>query len=483
MIMLYGSLLAAQTQRQSDTLLKQSLKGYTDFAWRTEARDTITWLGLTSATLSSGDYAPFWLWAGKEGVSEMPYSGFTTASVDKVYTNPRRWMDYSFKFQPLMYYSRNTVGVCVQEAFAAARLYVFEVTAGMRYSDNYGYYLSDPDLTSGSMLFSHNAMPIPRLSVATAGYIPFPFLFGYLEVKAGLTHGWLGSSGYVRNTLLHHKYLGARVGGSLPVNITYEFHHAAQWGGISPDYGALGTTFHDYMNTFLARSGGVMDNDLLNAQGNHLCSQVIALDVKLGAWKASAYWQTISEDGPIDFPWHALNVRDGLWGVSLSQSDFPYISSVLYEYFNTTNQSGAFHDRDGVIYGGGDSYFTNSIYRNGWTYKGYTIGNPLILSPVVLPGSTAPTVNRVRAHHAGLKGDIFGYKYRVLATFSRVYDRYESPLDDYNHAFMLEVGRHSELLWGMDFKIALGYDCGSLFGKSFGVMFTIAKTGLIWGQK
>jgi hypothetical protein len=37
--------------------------------------------------------------------------------------------------------------------------------------------------------------------------------------------------------MLHHKFVGVRLGGGLPVRINYEFHHATQWGGVSPVYG------------------------------------------------------------------------------------------------------------------------------------------------------------------------------------------------------------------------------------------------------
>ncbi len=482
-IILSSSFGIIRAQDDSDGLLRRSLTGYTDFSWKTAGRDSIFWKADIRGVASSGQKAPYHLWANRECLLPEPYNGSVSVRVEKGYTDPDRWMDYSFKLQSLFSFSGNGCSAMIQEGFAAARLYVFEFTAGTRYSDNYGYYAADIDLTSGGMLFSHNAMPIPRLTIGTAGYIPFPFLFGYLEIKGGLTHGWLGSSGYVKNTLLHHKYIGARAGGKLPVNIFYEFHHAAQWGGTSPDYGPLGSSFKDYMNTFFARSGGVMETDQINAQGNHLCSQVLGLDFKSGSWKASAYWQTISEDGPIDYPWNALNARDGLWGLSVSNTAFPYVSGILYEYLHTSNQAGAFHDRDGVIYGGADSYFSNGIYRNGWTYKGFTIGHPLIISPIALEGGISPVFSRMRAHHAGIKGNIKGFIYRALATYTSLYDSYERPTGIYNHAFLLEISRNFPKLWGLDFRLSLAADSGNQFGNSHGIMLTIAKTGLIWGQK
>jgi len=47
----------------------------------------------------------------------------------------------------------------------------------------------------------------------------------------------------------------------------------------------------------------------------------------------------------------------------------------LYEYVDTTNQSGGF----GVS--GRDNYFMNKLYRSGWTYDGRTLGLPFIFGP------------------------------------------------------------------------------------------------------
>ncbi len=474
-------LSTALVQAQDVSWLQRSLTGYTGYSWGGQQKDTILWGAEIRALASSGDMSPYHLWANRENTSPRPYSASVSAGIRKIYTNPERWIDYSFNLQPAMNYTRDGAQVWFREGFAAARLYVFELTAGMRYSDNYGYYQSDLELSSGGLLFTRNAMAIPRLTFATNGYVPFPFLFGYLEVKGGLSHGWMGSNRYVEKTLMHHKYVGFRLGGSMPVNVSYEFHHAAQWGGVSPDYGVLGTSLRDFINTFFARSGGVMDNDKFNAQGNHLCSQVLALDFKLDSWKASAYWQTISEDGPIEAPWDALNRRDGFWGLSLTNPDFPFVSGLTYEYLKTSNQAGAFHDRDGVIYGGGDGYYGNSVYRSGWTYNGHAIGHPLIIMPI-LDDNTRPRGLRLRTHHAGIKGDIYGYKYRALVSYSRLYDTYEYITDVYNHAFLFELSRNFPRLWGLDFKISAALDKGSQFGNSLGFMFTVSKTGVLWNK-
>jgi hypothetical protein len=269
--------------------------------------------------------------------------------------------------------------------------------------------------------------------------------------------------------LLHYKYIGGRLGGKLPVNISYEFHHVAQWGGYSTVYGDLGNNFVAWKNAFLVRSGGTMANDQLNAQGNHIGFQQLALDVKGEGWIVSAYWQVIQEDGPIRFIGLTMNRPDGLLGVSMQQSRWPFISGATVELFNTTDQSGPWHDRDGCVYGGADSYYTNSIYRQGWTYFGANIGLPFL------------SQNNTRAigGQIGLKGDIYGFRYRAICSHVHNYGTYRAPLQSVNTAFLLEVKKHVPQAWGLDFGVALSGDFGTQFGNQFGAMVTISKQGLI----
>ena len=212
-----------------------------------------------------------------------------------------------------------------------------------------------------------------------------------------------------------------------------------------------------------------MKNDQLNAQGNHIGFQQLALDVKGEGWKVSAYWQCMNEDGPIRFIGFGMNNKDGLWGVSATQNIWPFIEGVTYEFLNTTDQSGPFHDRDGCVYGGMDSYYQNTIYRQGWTYFGRIMGSPLM----------SLTNSRVMAHHIGIRGDIYGFRYRILCTYADNYGNYITPVRSRNTAVLMEVKKHVPQAWGLDFGIALAGDFGDQYGNQFGGMITISKQGII----
>ena len=433
--------------------------------------DTLRWTAGIRFAVSSGDYTPSLMHANTYGdVSLYPISGNLSGGIYKEAVHHERWWDYDFGVQLTLRapeHNQIFLGGYFNQLYAHVRLYIFDITAGIepRY-----WGAGNAELSSGSLLFSNNAHPIPQIRVGIERWTPVPGLFGYVEVKGGLTHGWLADNYQpVKGTLLHHKYIGGRVGGKLPVNLSYEFHHVAQWGGYSSMYGDLGNNWSAFKSAFMVTSGGTMKNDQLNAQGNHIGFQQLALDVKGEGWKVSAYWQCMNEDGPIRFIGFGMNNKDGLWGVSMQQSRWPFIAGVTYEFLNTTDQSGPFHDRDGIVYGGADSYYSNSIYSQGWTYYGRIIGSPLL----------SVNNDRVMAHHVGVKGDIYGFRYRVMVTYADNYGTYKAPVRSHNTAVMLEVKKVVPQAWGLEFGLALGGDFGTQYGNSFGGMITIVKKGII----
>ena len=232
--------------------------------------DTLRWSAGVSAVASSGKYAPFWLQSGTHGdVSASPFSGNLTAGIYKEAVHSERWWDFDFAvqmtgrvqspipgapFKPMQNYGTGYFNL----AYAHVRLYLFDITAGIRPMI---YETQDTALTMGSMIFSGNSQPLPHVTIGIDQYRPFPGLFGYFEIKGGLTHAWMADNVYMRRSFLHHKFAGVRFGGRLPVNISYEFHHAAQWGGISPVWGDIGSGLDAFINVLMAKSGGNMRND------------------------------------------------------------------------------------------------------------------------------------------------------------------------------------------------------------------------------
>ena len=475
-------------------MLCMSLNSYSWSWWpiaihpASDARDTLLYGVSLRGVSSYGRTAPFWLQTNQNGdIAPAPHSGNLAVELVKPATAPHRWFDYDFgvaltgriqsqsnNIIPQM----NRIGSFYSNlAYAHARLYVVDITAGIlpQYQD-----LSDCTISSGGLLFSNNAHPMPTISIGIDKWTAFPGVYGYLEVRGGISNMWMIDNVYVNNAMVHYKWIGGKIGGKLPVNLSYEFHHVAQWGGFSPIYGNLGNNWSAFMNAFLVQSGGSMANDQHNAQGNHIGSQILTLEVKGNEWNASAYWQNLSEDGPIRFIGFGMNNRDGLWGVNFSQNRWPFINGLTYEFVHTTDQSGPFHDRDGLIFGGNDNYYNNGVYVNGWNYWYQTIGSPFITSPRYnTSGEIRTTNNRIRVHHIGLKGDIYGYKYRAICSYVDNYGTYNTPSYSNNTAILLECSKHFDKAWGMDISLSIAADFGCQFGNQLGAMITIKKQGII----
>lgn len=443
-----------------------------------------------SAVASSGKYAPFWLQSNQNGnVSSSPFSGNLSVGIFKTAQNVQRWYDYDFGIQMTGRLQSRIAGshFDIQQklgtgylnlAFAHVRLYIFDVTVGIKPMI---YATQDTILSMGSMVFSGNSQPLPRITIGIDKYVPFPGCYGYFEIKGGLTHAWMVDNVYMRGSFLHHKFAAVRFGGRLPVNISYEFHHAAEWGGISPVYGDIGSNLQAFKNVFMARAGGVMRNDQQNAQGNHVGSQQLMLTGKGNRWEVNVYWQNFFEDN-FAFIGNGQNLRDGLWGISMKQSRWPFIQGVTYEILHTCDQSGLWHDRDGLCYAGNDQYYQNSVFRNGWNYWYRSMGNPFLTSPLYNEDGTIHTLNsRVLVHHVGIRGDIYGFRYILKASHARNYgnDNTSRVLQSNNTALLLAIEKHVEQAWGLDFGLRLAADVGSQWGNQFGAQITISKRGIL----
>lgn len=465
-------------------------------------RDTLQYAVSVAASAGSGTYSTFWMQADEEGTVAMtPYSGSLRAAVIKPATRPNRWFDYdgaidlqAFAHSALpidkrlmpkgsfpMLQARHG-GFLIRRMYAHVRLYIVDVSVGvMPMRDG----MNTP-LGSGSLLFSPNAPAMPAIRIGFERWTPVPGLYGYMELKGGIAHAWLNDDIGVKHTKLHYKWGGVQFGGILPVNISYEFHHAAQWGGYLNGEN-LGNGWDAFKRVFLAKQGGQSYNERYNALGNHVASQQLALTAKGKTWNVKLYWQNFLEDN-FALMGFGHNLPDGRWGVCAQQSVWPFIHTLTMEYINTTDQSGPLHDQDGIIYAGRDNYYTNSIYCQGWNYYLRSIGTPLITSPLYNTDTYPQTLNsRIQAWHVGVGGDIYGFQYRLMATHVRNYGRYD--YDDWylrkstNTALMIEVNKHVPQAWNLDFGIRLAADFGSQWGNQVGAMITVSKKGLITAWK
>jgi len=430
--------------------------------------------------VSNRAYSPFWLQSNQYGkISASPNSADVWVGLNKDFGNKTRLFDYGFKANLLLQTDRTKTTARFHELYLKARLSVFDIILGAR-EEQFGN--QDSTLSCGGILFSKNARPMPKLTVGIEHFTAVPYTHGFLELKGAISHGWFTDNIYTTNLFLHHKYLYGRIGGKLPVHFQYGLDHVAQWGGIVPGIGQQPANLSAFKSIFFIHPGGsdALVTDQINALGNHIISQSMKLDVELSDFRISGYRQNLSEDGPVRVMWNAMNKADGLWGISVRNSRFPFIKGILYEFLETTDQSGPYHDKDGIIYGGSDNYFNNGIYQNGWTYFSRTIGTPFISSPIYnKDGNVSIVNNRVQVHHFGIEGDVSGYRYKLLSSFSKNYGSYNNPYPEMipNTSVLLELKKQFPKFSNIEAGCSVGGDFGKLYGNSLGCLFSIRKTG------
>lgn len=345
------------------------------------------------------------------------------------------------------------------------------------------YGNQDPELSSGGMIWSANSRPLPGISIESNDYLDVPFTKGYVEVKGGMTHAWFTDVTLTTNTLLHHKYAYIRYGGSLPVNISFGIQHVCQWAGTSPDYGFSPASWANFKRVFRGKSGdsSAPGTEQYNALGNHIISKNLGMDVKLKSVDVSLYWQNIYEDGPVLYMYKTYNVEDGLWGASVKLKHFKPLSRFVLEYMSTTDQSGPWHDLDGVIYGGTDSYYNNGVYKNGWTFYGMTIGNPWLTSPKYNEdGKVSVMNNLVRLYYIAGMGSLRDVTYKATFALSENWGSSSGYFDTCKrqYSYQLEAAAPLHSLKNTKVSLGLSGDHGGMYGTNYALLLGISYTGL-----
>lgn len=443
--------------------------------------DSISYSLNTRAMTGNGTYASFLSTANQyDRYSFAPNSltlwGTLCKTVDR-----RNKFDYGFGMELDGNISKPENRFFANELYVQGKAFFLNVYAGYK-QQVFGN--QDAELSSGGMLWSRNSRPMPKITIESDGYIPVPHTKGFVEVKGGLSHGWLNDNPGYKNLLMHHKYGYFRVGGKLPVRLSYGIQHVVQWGGSSEIYGSMPATLGNYARIFLGKNGSSTANmsDQINTLGNHIISQNLGLDIKMKQAAISFYWQNLTEDPPVQFITNTPNIEDGLWGASVKIPAFKLLNHFVLEYVSTTDHNGPWHDLDGVIYGGLDNYYTSGgVYPNGWTYKQMTIGNPWLTSPKYnTNGSTTVENNTIRLYYFSGEGRIKSVNYRFILARSENYGTtraiYDGSIDQFS--WQLEASTGLKFLKNTNITLGISGDNGKMYGNNTTFFFGVSYTGL-----
>lgn len=437
---------------------------------------------------SSGSSLPFWLSSNQYGTIDPSSSNAgLQVGLHQPFTQ-RHEIDYAFGAEMVGRASRHATAH-VHELYGRLQYRGLQLTAGRR-EQMFGRV--DTSLSLGSVTWSQNAPPLPKVSLSTDGYISVPGTDDALALNGYFAHGWHESDRFVEDVLLHEKYLYARfLPPSSPVTAHAGLVHHAQWGGTHPHRGEEPDSFGQWLDTLV----GERESD--EASANHIASYDFGLDVDFGSVQGRLYREFYIED--IAGLWFR-NVWDGLWGVSLRRSEGPaLVEAVLWEHLRMTRHNARFSAGEER---GRDRYYDHSVYRGGWTYQGRTLGIPLLTPAATTPGlpNNLPGMgnNIVVAHHLGVEGSLgTELSYKLLGTYSRNYgakrvcanpectstfdtnERTEDRRDQYS--VQLDVRGPLVAQYNLWFRTALAFDVGAFREDQMGLSIDLTWRG--WGQQ
>jgi hypothetical protein len=391
--------------------------------------------------------------------------------------------------------------VYIQQLYVEAGYRWLSLTVGSK--ENYSS-LWDENLSSGDMVFSANARPIPEINIYTPRFTAFPGLRGVLLFRGNFAVGRSFDRDYLRqvknsahhyieNVLWHHKSLHLRLMDPLqnfPLTATVGVRHHAQWGGVStnPDVGVQPQSMKDFIRIILGRSGG--SDASMSAQVNVLGNHYGSYDLKFGylssRFDVHIYKQHFFDDmSGVEL----FNLPDGLYGVQVDIPAFPFVNKVVLEYLYTKNQSGPAHyiTYDHSVYpgygGGCDEYYNNGEYTTGVSYFNRSLGSPLITSPEYnREGSIGFRNNRVRAWHLGVDGYLSrSVAWRLLMAGAEGWGTASRPFLRKTGDFVCaaKISYCHPRLEGWLFSGEIAADRGVLYGNNTGVALSVGKTGVI----
>lgn len=381
------------------------------------------------------------------------------------------------------------------DLYLAGKLGPIEMSIGQK-KEIYG--IVDTLMSAGSLTMSGNARPYPKIQFSIPHFLPLHFTDDFIALKASYSDGLLGNSelnyGDIKQipyTYLHQKSVYFRLGKPYQkLHYYLGMTHLAIWGGegsIWPLYENIskGTS---YLKTI---SGKALNRI---RTGSHFGTVDLGLQLKHHGWKYMIYRQSIFDTGSL---FKIINYSDGLNGFSaqrlLPQSEIPQyfmIQSYLVEVISTKSQINQHPDYELGIYKNGN-YGNSLFYKNGWSYKGRMMGNPLI-SPQSATAEHLPAYatqftnnNRILGINTGIVASMATTKFIFQGNYTMNYGTYLSPFDSMKYQLSLMLGIETSITKRKNTSLTMqiATDQGELYPNSAGINIGIKSGGFLgWGR-
>lgn len=452
----------------------------------------------TEVAVGTGDYTAYQLVSNRHhALSTRPNTGYVRGAIEAEHRLSK-------------YFTLSGGMDVIASVHADHKAYLQQLYADLRYDKFYfeigtrehEAVLRNTRLSSGTFAKGTNAKPIPQVRIGTTDFWTVPYTNGWLQIHFEGGYGKFLDSQYRKDMYndhrdanykystgiwYHQKHLYFRTNPDKRFYITAGIEHVAQFGGNK--YGMENDKYvekehpvkmKDFFDIILPGGdknyfeNGAMEDWVF---GNHLGSMTIQLSWNINkSHMVQAYLENPFEDGS---GMRKGNGWDGLWGVEYVNraEGRQWVRSVVFEYFQTTNQGGPIHyDRgdypepirsqitDKVV--GVDEYY-NHTYYGSFAHYGMTPGNPLITSPIYnSDGYNAYRDNRVKAWHVAVTGELTdNISYLVKGSYREGMGTYIQPIYPKRHSFdAMFQGTYTKGPWQM--SAAYAFDKGNVCGDN-----------------
>lgn len=480
--------------------------------------DSITYRAAVYTNASSGAAAPYMIGSWNAGRNAVKNSLLLDLSAEKTLDRSRRFSwgagaevitGYSHDMRYARYdkdaddwtvSNMRPSAIRLQTLYAEIKYRCLYALGGMKETES---KIVDPRLSSGDLVLSNNARPIPGVTVGFIDFQDIPFTKGWLQIDGKINYSRLTDNGFRRKQFNYYndliatdlnytyKYCYFRTKPSERLSVTFGMQTAAFFGGNSDRY------LHGKLTNSEHRGFKIKDalKMLIPLRGN---GNGFYEGSTLGSWSLKARYR-LRDNSQIAFyfewPWEdgsgigRMNGWDGLWGLQYTTERRQAVSGAVAEYIDFRNMSGPLHWAPGDNPGttitteatGGDNYYNNDSFGP-YTNYGMAIATPFIVSPFYnSDGYPEFIYNRIRGYHIAVLGwltDDISYKAMISGQKGYAMGRTPLPQARKNFSAMAQVGWDARrLLPGLDVKAELAIDRGRLRGNNFGGALTISYTG------
>ncbi|MCM1441829.1 MAG: capsule assembly Wzi family protein [Roseburia sp.] len=391
--------------------------------------------------------------------------------------------------------NRHPARVWLQQAYAEMKYRAISVEFGLR---NHGSTLLDDRLSSGDLVHSSNARPIPQLRFGLNHFVDIPLTKRWLQICAEMVYGRFTDDNWWRDHFNYYtghiasgewytyRRVHFRTNPDKRVAVTFGVQSAAEFGGTTEiyDYGKLeridrrGLKLKDFFKIQWPTGGETF------VFGNTLGAWDVKASIRVGSGaRIDAYVQMPWEDGS---GMAKRNGFDGLYGIAWN-SDASVICGAAIEWLDLTNQSGPMHwapnDYPGTtIVGeatGADNYYNNGTY-NAYASYGRTIGSSMVMGPLYnLNGVINIAANRVRGLHAAVIGKVQSLKWRVAFEWRKAYGNGFIAIVPAIHSVsaLAEASWSPRGLQSLELTAAGAFDRGTMPGNSAAIILGTRYSG------